>query len=129
LDCPPRSPTTTRATPAPKLADHDNCIDCFGRLNPKIRDATVFIECSEGTKNNPGPAVPGAKAWRAELVPEKCLGYPDYKYGRGRSMFNKGKKKRPTSTRPARGDDLLKIYRRRLSALRFVYAIDATLSP
>jgi hypothetical protein len=60
-----------------------------GQLWGNAADPAEYIECELGTPNNPGPAVDGAKAWRAELVPEKCLGYPDYKEGRGRGFFKK----------------------------------------
>ena len=83
-----------------KAASDDNRIygtDKTGRPNANVgqawgksADPDKYIECREGTKNNPGPAVPGAEAWLAEDVPEKCLGFPDYKEGRGMNLFAKG---------------------------------------
>ena len=70
-------------------SDHGNGLDSLGRRNAKISNAALYIECLEGTPNNPGPAVPGAEELVAEAVPEKCLGYPDYKYDRGNGFFKK----------------------------------------
>ena len=33
----------------------------------------------------------GAEELVAEAVPQACLGYPDYKKGRGKNMFQKGR--------------------------------------
>ena len=61
----------------------------------RLQEARTYVECSEGTPNNPGPAVLGAEELLAEAVPEKCLGYPDYKKKRGTHFFKKSGKKAP----------------------------------
>ena len=100
VEKPPRKRRKTRK----KAASGDNRIygiDKAGKPNPNVgqawgksADPVKYIECREGTPNNPGPAVPGAKEWPAEAVPTECLGYPDYKKKRGTNMFRKGKKNR-----------------------------------
>jgi len=85
----------------PSLADHDNGIGKRGRPDHNagkawgnaitmVENAAKYVECKEGTKNNPGPAVDGAEEWLADEVPEACLGYPDYAKKRGANMFIKG---------------------------------------
>ena len=75
------------------LADHDRGIDSFGRRNASLEEATRYVECEEGEPYKPGPALPGAEELVAEAVPEKCLGYPDYKKKRGTHFFKKSGKK------------------------------------
>ena len=62
----------------------------MGRAIGKSANPIKLIECEEGTPYNPGDAVPGAEELVADAVPEACLGYPDYKYGRGNGFFKKG---------------------------------------
>ena len=46
------------------------------------------LACSDYNISDKGePSDPGEVA---DAVPEACLGYPDYKYGRGNGFFKKG---------------------------------------
>ena len=95
---PPATKTRVAKKKNPAAANYGR--DSRDRPNPNVgrawgksagEKAPKYIECYEGAPYNPGPAVPGAKAWPASKVPQECLGYPDYKEGHGKKKFRKGK--------------------------------------
>ena len=98
LAAPPATKTRVAKKKNPAAANYGR--DSRDRPNPNVgrawgksagEKAPKYIECYEGAPYNPGPAVPGAKAWPASKVPQECLGYPDYKEGHGKKKFRKGK--------------------------------------
>ena len=77
----------------PELASREHLRNLMPVARQAFGQANVTPQQLDAVAATRGPALPGAEELVAEAVPEKCLGYPDYKKKRGTHFFKKSGKK------------------------------------